>query len=178
MNSNLHEGPADLDRKWLSQPEPGWREIDFQNLLGGDLVGRAKFVSEDRGDRIFSNYFWDGKDNSLNAKFWFGPEAQGPPAHVHGGAMAAVLDEMMGGACWGAGSQVLAAEINVKFRDKLPLQTRCIAKGEVVSVQGRRVLARAQLATAEGILVSEATGVFVQLSGEQMSGLRAASAGS
>ncbi len=177
MNSNVQKGQESLDQAWLSAPEPGWRLVDFQNLMGGDVVERAKFVSDDQGDRISSAYFWDPVQNQLRAKFWFGPQAQGPPGHVHGGAMAAVMDEVMGGACWGAGNQVLAAEINVHFRDKLPLRTRCIAKGEVVSIEGRRVSARAQLVTVAGDLVCESTGTFIQLSSDQMSGLLAASSG-
>ena len=46
------------------------------------------------------HYFRTGPDRSLRAKVLFGPGTQGPPGHAHGGSMAAVLDEAMGGAAW------------------------------------------------------------------------------
>ena len=40
----------------------------------------------------------------------------GPPGHVHGGAMAAALDEAMGAVCWMNGHPVVAATISREIR--------------------------------------------------------------
>jgi acyl-coenzyme A thioesterase PaaI-like protein len=168
---------AQAYKDWLEQPEEGWSALASHQQIGGQVVGRANFVSGGDGSRVSVHYCWKSSDESLRGKFYFGPGAQGPPGHVHGGCMAAVLDEVMGGACWGTGAKVLAGEINVKFRGKLPLATRCVAEGRVDSIEGRRVYVSAKLTTVAGGRVSESTGIFIQLTDSQMDELLVADAG-
>lgn len=87
------------------------------------------FVSGDPfGNRIRVRYFKRERDGALVGKVWFGPGAEGPPGHAHGGSMAAVLDEALGAAAWMSGHPVVAAKLVTVFRRMLPLGTSCFLK--------------------------------------------------
>ncbi|MBL0345264.1 PaaI family thioesterase [Candidatus Villigracilis affinis] len=60
-------------------------------------------------------------DGVLTSEFTLNETHQGPPGHTHGGASAAILDEIMGLVVWAAGHKVVAANININYRKMLPL---------------------------------------------------------
>ena len=103
----------------------------------------------------------------LYAKAWFGRETQGPPGHVHGGAMAAVLDEAMGGVCWMNGHRTVAARISVSFLEMLKLATETIVESRIERVDGRKVYLRATLLDGEQ-RVAESDGLFIVLREEAL----------
>ena len=121
--------------------EPGWQAFDAPARVGSSL----RFVSGDRtGQRFRARYFRDREQN-LVARFWFGPETEGPPGHAHGGSAAAVLDEVLGLAAWSAGHAVVVGNLNVSFRTMLPLQTVVQVESRVVAVQGRKVMVKGRI---------------------------------
>ncbi|MDQ1296257.1 MAG: hypothetical protein QG611_235, partial [Bacteroidota bacterium] len=88
--------------------EMGWSELKISDSYGS---GRAFITGDISNDRIKVRYFKKDSDNSFVARVWFGPSTEGPPGHVHGGSMAAVLDEAMGASAWIAGHTVVAAKL-------------------------------------------------------------------
>lgn len=120
------------------------------------------FVSGDAASsRIRIAYFRRAGDDHLLARVWFGPGAEGPPGYTHGGAMASVLDEAMGGVCWMNAHHVLAARLSVTFLRPLPVDTHTTLDAWIVSVDGRKVSPRAQLVDASGNVVAEGEGLFI-----------------
>ncbi len=103
------------------------------------------------GHRLSVRYFRREADDALMAKVLFGPGTQGPPDHAHGGSMAALLDESMGGAAWMAGHPVVAANLNITFRQMLPLGTRCVVEAKIVEVDRRKVFTHGYLRSADGV---------------------------
>lgn len=99
-------------------PPSGWVPVEFPRTLG---EGRSFVSGETTGDRLIVHYYASGDSSVLNALAWWGPGAEGPPGHAHGGSMAAVLDEGMGFAAWHGGYPVVAATITLNFRQRLPL---------------------------------------------------------
>ncbi|MCP4291235.1 MAG: PaaI family thioesterase [bacterium] len=146
--------------KWLELPEAGTTKADLPFLALEDT-----FVSGDTSNhRLSVCYFKQENDNSLLAKALFGPGTQGPPEHAHGGSMAALLDEAMGGSAWMAGYPVVAAQLNITFRAMLPLGTRCLVKARVVEAKGRKIKTTAELLCAEtGLLFCKGEALFVVL---------------
>lgn len=139
-------------------PEPGWRDVDSSRFPRG--VGRPFFSGDPDGDRIRLRYYLRD-DGSVAGRVWFGPGAEGPPAHAHGGAMATALDEAMGLACWMAGRKVVAVRLQVDLRDMLPLGTVATVLASIDRVEGRKTAARGQLLGAAGEVYAEAQGLFV-----------------
>jgi acyl-coenzyme A thioesterase PaaI-like protein len=145
-------------------PEPGWIPVKPFRLEGG----RASFVSgEPEGNRLRVRYFRRASDGRLVGRAWFGPGAQGPPGHAHGGSIAAVLDEAMGAAAWQEGHLVVAVQLNTRFRTMLPLDTDSYLEAWVEGVDGKKVQTRGRLHTADGATFAEAEGLFLEIDGER-----------
>ena len=147
------------DIDWLEQNENGWLPLSLPSTIGHET-----FVSGDlTGHRLNVRYFRDPTEVSVIAKAVFGPGTQGPPGHAHGGSMAALLDETLGVAAWVQGHRAVAADLGVRFRNMLPLGSRCLVHARVVAVEGRKISIEGALSNDQGILFAEATALFVVL---------------
>ncbi|MDX1746790.1 MAG: PaaI family thioesterase [Halobacteriales archaeon] len=141
---------------------PGHREAD-EHLMHLHL-GRSFLAGPHPDDEIVRlRWYVREADGALVGRVWFGPGAQGPPGHAHGGSMAAVMDEALGSACWVAGHAVVAAELNTRFRNMLPLGGVYTAEAWVERVDGRKITTRGHILDAEGTIYAEATGLFIEM---------------
>jgi acyl-coenzyme A thioesterase PaaI-like protein len=146
-----------------AQPEPGWQPVTpFPSPQG-------TFLHEAGSVRVA--YFRKPGEPQLYAKAWFGTKTMGPPGHVHGGAMAAALDEAMGAVCWMNHHRVVAATITVKFMAMLKIESETILEAAVDRVEGRKVFTRAALISPEGQRVTESEGLFIILKDEALRAL-------
>ena len=121
------------------------------------------FVSETlESDRLRVMYFRVGDEPTLRAKVWFGPGTEGPPGIAHGGAVAAALDEAVGGVAWMLGHRVVVARLTVDFRTMVPLGIDAEIEATIAGIDGRKITCRARLTDGETIL-AEAEGLCVLL---------------
>ncbi|MCK4772257.1 MAG: PaaI family thioesterase [Candidatus Latescibacteria bacterium] len=149
MNSRLTQ--------WLTEEDDTWSLVDMPNH-----VTQGNFVSGDPdGNRLRIQYFTHFTGLQLMSKVWFGPGTQGPPGCVHGGSIAAVLDEAMGATTWLAGYTAVAAEITVTFHKMLPLDTCCLIEPRVVEVDGRKIYTKAEIMDRDGMVYSEGKGLYI-----------------
>jgi acyl-coenzyme A thioesterase PaaI-like protein len=151
----------------LSEPEleapEGWTPLDSYAK-----EHRRTFVSGDpEGRRLRVRYFLNEAQDRLMTRAWFGEGAEGPHGHVHGGAVAAVLDESMGTASWCLGHPALAVRIEVDFRTKVPLGTTATVETFIESLEGRKLTLRARMTAPEGLVCGEARGLFIEQRPEQ-----------
>lgn len=127
-----------------------------------DRVNNHSFISGRRDSRAIRVRYFEKKAVRLFAgRAWFGPETEGPPGHAHGGSQAALLDEGMGAAAWLSGKTVLAAKIEINFREPLPLGTVLTMRAEVTRIEGKKVYASGRLEADDGTVYSDGTGLFV-----------------
>lgn len=125
--------------------ETGWTPFDAPSLVGASL----RFVSgEPEGNRFRVRYFRNS-EQQLRARIWFGPETEGPPGHAHGGAIAAVLDEVLGLAAWAAGYPIVVGNLNVSFRNLLPLQQVVTVETDIISAEGRKIMVHGRICRSE-----------------------------
>jgi acyl-coenzyme A thioesterase PaaI-like protein len=147
----------------VARPEPGWEPVvPFPSPEG-------TFLHE--GDRVRIAYFRKPDAPQLYAKAWFGTRTMGPPGHVHGGAMAAALDEAMGAVCWMNQHRVVAATITVKFVSMLKIESETILEATIERVEGRKVHIRSALTDLTGRPVAEGQGLFIILKDEALRSL-------
>jgi len=124
---------------------------------------KRSFVSETlETDRIRVMYFRVGDEPVLRGKVWFGPGTEGPPGIAHGGAVAAALDESVGGVAWMLGHRVVVARLTVDFRAMVRIGTDATIEASVAEVNGRKVTCRARLTDGDTLL-AEAEGLCVVL---------------
>jgi acyl-coenzyme A thioesterase PaaI-like protein len=127
------------------------------------------YVSGRRDSRaIRVRYFEQKAQRRFAGRAWFGPETEGPPGHAHGGSQAALLDEGMGAAAWLSGKSVLAAKIEINFREPLPLGTVLTVWSEITKIEGRKVFTTGRLESDDGKVFSEGSGLFVVIDTEAL----------
>jgi len=85
----------------------------------------------------------------------------GAPQTVHGGIVAAVLDEIMGLTNYLNGAGSFTGEMTVRFHRPTPIETDLELLGETVSVEGRKVRSRAEI-RIEGELCASAHALFIR----------------
>ncbi len=148
----------DVNRS-LEARDPAWTPLEALNALGITPT----FVSgQPDGDRLRVRYY-RRIDGRLVGRVWFGPGAEGPPGHAHGGSLAAILDEAMGASAWLAGHPVLAGEITIRFRAMVRLGSILKLEAGVVDVDGRKVTTFGMLVNDDGACQAEAHGLFIQI---------------
>jgi acyl-coenzyme A thioesterase PaaI-like protein len=69
----------------------------------------------------------------------FGHAYEGPPGHVHGGFVAATLDELLGMTMAVQHLPGMTGRLTVRYRRPTPLHTELRVVGEVTRVDGRKV---------------------------------------
>lgn len=97
----------------------------------------------------------------LTSEFTLSDRHQGPPGHAHGGASAAILDEVMGLVVWAAGHKVLAANINVNYRKPLPLHVPLLAEARISEVGERKISSVGKILLPDLTVAVEGSGVYV-----------------
>ncbi|MGB8649804.1 MAG: PaaI family thioesterase, partial [Mycobacteriales bacterium] len=87
----------------------------------------------------------------------FGAAYEGPPAHVHGGFVAAMFDELLGRS---QGQPGFTAYLTVTYRRPTPLFRDLQLKAWVESLDGRKRVIKGTC-HLDGVLLTEAEGLFL-----------------
>lgn len=135
-------------------------------------LGRSFLYGPHADDSIMQiRWYRRESDGALIGRVWWGPGAQGPPGHAHGGSMAAVLDEALGSSCWIAGHPVVAAELHTSFHAMLPLDRVYTVEAWVERVEGRKVYTCGHIIDEDGKRYTSATGLFISMTTDHFRGL-------
>lgn len=97
----------------------------------------------------------------LTSEFTLNETHQGPPGHTHGGASAAILDEVMGLVVWAAGHQVVAASIHIQYHKPLPLHQPLLAVARITQVEKRKIFSTGEIRLAGSTIAVSGSGVYV-----------------
>lgn len=150
---------ADLVAPPIS-PAPGWEPVrPFPNK-----PSPHSFVSgAEAGRRTRVAYFRAPGSDHLHACVWFGPGSEGPPESVHGGAIAAVLDEAMGAVCWMNGHPVVGARITINYAHLTPVGFSGRVESWIENIERRKIFIRSQLTGEDGKVHAEGEALFIML---------------
>lgn len=148
--------------------EKGWTELKIPHTYG---IGKAFITGDRNSDRIRVRYFKKDSDNSFVARVWFGPSTEGPPGFVHGGSMAAVLDEAMGASVWIQGYTAVSANLTVQYCKMLPLNSITTVEAKITSINQNKIKAKGSIYDETGALYTESEGLFINISPEKFKGM-------
>jgi acyl-coenzyme A thioesterase PaaI-like protein len=154
-------------RTTLSPLKESWRETElpYVNWI-------RSFVSGDpQGDRLRLKFYQGEEDGILWGRVWFGPGAEGPPGHAHGGAQAAVIDELLGGAVWVFGHRVVALNLQTDFVSFVPLLEEHVLRGAIVRKEGRKIFTEGTIENLEGKVLARGKILFLELTEGQIAKL-------
>ncbi len=114
--------------------------------------------------RVFSQLFWSRKDKNfdLNADFTFDEEKgevdalhtipgfyEGAPSKVHGGILAAVLDECQGALCYHLGHFVMTDQLNMSYRKATPVDTELRVRAWITAARKKKLYTQALIEDAQ-----------------------------
>jgi len=106
--------------------------------------------------------------NKAVADFLPQDKHQGYPGLMHGGVMAAALDEAMGWAMYALGVWAVTGKMEVKYRQPLPLHQKATVSGEIIRNRGQWLEMRGEIRSEEGRLMAESYGLFMRLPEEKV----------
>lgn len=98
----------------------------------------------------------------IRAEFTPGPQYQGYEGVVHGGVVAAALDDAMANLAHLRGQEALTAKLEVRFRQEAPVGQRLIVAARIIGEHGRLFNAEATLALPDGTRLADARGTFIR----------------
>lgn len=104
----------------------------------------------------------DAGDGRILAEFTLDEKFQGPRAHVHGGASAAILDEGIGVAIWRAGYNVAVVHLSITYRKALPLGVPLRLEARMTRKEGRKIYGQGAIYLPEGETAVQAEGIYVE----------------
>lgn len=120
----------------------------------------SNFVGSGDG---FGLQFGITPEGRVEGRVLLGRDKQGPPGFAHGGAIAAVLDEAMTAAVYAAGLAGYTANLNVNFRQAIPVESEVQVVGQVEEVEGRKIFTSARILLPDGRLAAEGHGLFIHV---------------
>ncbi|MBG0815824.1 PaaI family thioesterase [Planomonospora sp. ID82291] len=100
-------------------------------------------------------------ERTVRAELDFRPVHEGPPASVHGGVSAMVLDHLLGEAAAVAGFPGVTGTLTLRYRRPVPYGEPLVATAECTGSHGRKTWVEGRIALADGTPLVEASGLFV-----------------
>jgi acyl-coenzyme A thioesterase PaaI-like protein len=92
-----------------------------------------------------------------------GEEHAGFPGFVHGGLIAAVLDDVMGHCSVLHRRWVVTGRMETRFRDVAPLGAALRVEGWITRLTRRAMLAAAHMSLEDGSIVAESSGTYLPI---------------
>jgi len=102
------------------------------------------------------------EDGSIFSEFMLTINQQGPPGYVHGGASAAVLDEVIGVAIWRAGYNVAVVNMDINFRQAIPVDSTVTVEARMTGKEGRKFFGTGEIYLPDGSVAVSCTGIYVE----------------
>lgn len=87
----------------------------------------------------------------------------GHPGYLHGGIIATLLDEAMSKAVRALGRPAMTRKLDVDYLRPVPSAVPLRIEGRVVRSEGRKHWVEARILNAEGIVLAQGNGLFIQV---------------
>ncbi len=102
------------------------------------------------------------EDGSIFSEFTLTEKQQGPRGHIHGGASAAILDEVIGVAIWRTGYNVAVVNLNMDFHNAIPIGAKVTVEARMDHQDGRKIFGSGEIYLPDGTLAVSAKGIYVE----------------
>jgi len=116
--------------------------------------------------------FYEDKGGRVIAHFTPREEYQGYPGVLHGGIIAALLDEAAGRVASRLDLWTTTAKLEIRYRKPLPIGKPLTVIGEMVRLRSRALEAHGEIRLEDGTVAVEASGLYIKLPDEQVEALK------
>ncbi|XP_077576514.1 acyl-coenzyme A thioesterase THEM4 [Stigmatopora nigra] len=104
--------------------------------------------------------------------FQAGHLLEGPPGHVHGGAIATMIDSVTGAHAAFTSGAVMTANLTVNYRSPIPLGSTVLIESSLDNKEGRKTFISCKVTSTDGSkLHTEATALFLSIKVSQLLGM-------
>ncbi|HVU60612.1 MAG TPA: PaaI family thioesterase [Mycobacteriales bacterium] len=104
----------------------------------------------------------DPATDEVGAELTMRPIHEGPPAGVHGGWVASLLDQLLGIANIASGNPAMTGELTVRYHRPTPIGVPLVLRARTESAEGRRMTTTGEIRTADGEVTASAVGLFIR----------------
>jgi acyl-coenzyme A thioesterase PaaI-like protein len=129
------------------------------------MLDRSPIVG--RGNPVAPPLTFTTEGDQVVGRGKFGLQYEGPPGSVHGGYVAAALDELLGMAQSLSGKAGMTGTLTVRYRKPTPRHVELAMAARVERVEGRKIFVSGEIRAGE-MLCAEAEGIFVSVDFEAM----------
>jgi len=114
--------------------------------------------------------FYETVSGEVTAEYTVPEQFQGYPGVVHGGVVAAMLDEVTGRAQMGSDPTrfMYTARLDVRFRKNVPVGVPLRLVGKAIKSKGRTATSKGAIYSPEGEVLAEAEALLVDLPNETL----------
>ena len=117
-----------------------------------------------KNNRIGLHLTFQLEDDMTYTEFVPQPDHQGYDGVVHGGILAALLDDAMANCLWLRGVSAVTAKMVLRYREPVQVGTRLFIYGRLLQEREKVATAEGWITTATGTRLVEASGTFFKLS--------------
>ncbi|XP_075464191.1 acyl-coenzyme A thioesterase THEM4 [Ascaphus truei] len=174
-NPTWNQNLMDLYNKFLELSKNGsWKQIPSYNTVVHYLPGDT--LVQDQGKRLFTrnqdkdgvgleySMFCNQAEQRVVCLVQTGPYLEGAQGLTHGGCIATIIDTAAGTCALYNIGKVMTANLNVNYRNPIPLGHTVIVDSKVEKIEGRKVHLSCQVRSHDdAVLHTEATALFIKL---------------
>lgn len=104
--------------------------------------------------------------------FQAGHLLEGPPGHVHGGAIATMIDTITGTHATYLSGLVMTANLSINYKSAIPLGSTVLLESTLDKIEGRKTFINCKVTNVDGSkLHTEATALFVSINISHLVGM-------
>lgn len=166
-----------MKKPWGEYPTPPLTQHfntgTFQEVNPPFPNWEKSFISGPDSTLFRVNYYEDTSDkNRMWAVSTFTSAAEGPPGHVHGGALSALLDECLGTIVWRKGYPGVTQNLDLHYVLSVPLQLKAIIPLTITEVQDRKIFVIGEIFNDDGKLYVQSKAKFHRLTPDDLDRFR------
>jgi acyl-coenzyme A thioesterase PaaI-like protein len=173
LKAMYHVHPSHEDERIAELAESLADELDAAGTLG---LGQESAVRHTRSplsgemNPIAPPVTYEYGDMSITARVRFHEGYQGPPACVHGGIVAALLDDALGRTRHLTGRNCVTGSLDISYKRPTPLNSDLVVEARIDEILERKFLVTGEI-LHDGEVTASAKAVFVFLNDEKFNAL-------
>jgi acyl-coenzyme A thioesterase PaaI-like protein len=173
LKAMYHVHPSHEDERIAELAESLADELEAAGTLG---LGQESAVRYTRSplsgemNPIAPPVTYEYGDMSITARVRFHEGYQGPPACVHGGIVAALLDDALGRTRHLTGRNCVTGSLDISYKRPTPLNSDLVVEARIDEILERKFLVTGEI-LHDGEVTASAKAVFVFLNDEKFNAL-------
>lgn len=104
-----------------------------------------------------------GPDGTVMAEYRFPDRFQGGPGVAHGGAIAAVMDDVLGTVCLTVGKPAVTGRLTVNYRRPVVVGHKMTVTARLHAESGRRIIVRGEMRDSADRVVADAEALMIRI---------------